>query len=68
MNSDKERKLFEEYGWLYNYAEREWVAPDGYVITTDDIMKATDEWGPNVEIGLLQVIATHGKLNERTGL
>jgi hypothetical protein len=61
MNSDKEHEIFEGYGWQYNYVKRFWMAPDGYVIELDDLMKAADEYGPNIEMALINVAAQHGK-------
>lgn len=62
MNSDKERELFERWGWEHNYVTKEWTAPDGYVVTVDDLMKAADEFGPDVEIALANVAAEHGRI------
>jgi hypothetical protein len=61
MNSQEEKEIFENYGWEYNYVQREWSAPDGYKIGIEDLMKATDEFGPNVEIATRNIAAEHGK-------
>lgn len=62
MNSDEEKQLLESCGWEYDYVKRIWTAPDGYEITTDQLMEAMDEMGQNVEYALRAIAMQHGKL------
>ena len=45
MNSEAERREFETFGWEYNYVRRIWTAPDGQVLTLDQVMEGTDTPG-----------------------
>ncbi len=59
MNSQQEKNLFEDYQWVYNYISREWVAPDGTKLSTDDLMDITaDKEG---DISLMRLIVECGK-------
>lgn len=62
MNSDEEKQLLESFGWQYNYVKRIWTAPDGYEITTDQLIEAVDVMGENVEYTLRAIAMQHGKL------
>lgn len=64
MNSDEERKLFEKFGWEYNYVKREWVAPDGVTLSLDSLVMGTTSFGPAAESELRRIIVAHGKSNE----
>ena len=64
MNSWEEQALFEQYGWMQNLVARKWMAPDGFVLTYDDLMDLADEAG---ERALVYVIVLHGKLQKDTG-
>lgn len=61
VNSDKERELFEKWGWEYDYIKREWKAPDGYSITNDTLVAVVNTFGPEAEPALINVIKQHGK-------
>lgn len=65
MNSDKEREIFEGYGWQYNFVKRYWMAPDGFIIELEDLMKAADEFGPDVEMALMNVAIQHGRTQNK---
>lgn len=55
MNSDQERVLFESWGWVYNYVDRKWIAPNGREITTDQIMEiAVDFEGDTALMALIR--------------
>ncbi len=41
MNSEQERREFETFGWEYNYIKRIWTAPDGQVLTQDQVMETS---------------------------
>ena len=59
MNSAEEKQLFEKYGWVYDYVQREWRSPDDTVVTQDTLMKYTST--PKEEFGLMLFIRQHGK-------
>ncbi len=59
MNSDDERRLFEDYGWEYNYIERVWVAPNDMRITNDQLVEVT--CSQDGEERLRQVVTANGK-------
>jgi len=61
MNSDEEKQLLESCGWEYDFVKRLWVAPDGYSISTDNLMEAADEMGEKVEYALRAIAIQHGK-------
>lgn len=62
MNSMEEQALFEQQGWAQDLIRRQWVAPDGFIITYDDLMDFTvDEVG---ERALIYLIHLHGQLNQ----
>lgn len=61
MNSETEKEIFTSFGWEYDYVKREWTAPDGYTIGVEDLVKAADEFGPNVEMAIIDVAKQHGK-------
>ncbi len=59
MNSQQERALFTQYGWEYNYVTRTWTAPNGRMMTLDQIMGVTgDRVG---DLTLMRLIVEHGK-------
>lgn len=58
MNSETERREFETFGWEYNYIGRIWTAPDGQVLTLDQVMEGTDT--PAGELSLRMFIREHG--------
>ncbi len=59
MNSDKEKKLFTDYGWTYDFVAREWISPNGRaVVATDMLMEITGE--PDGELSLLAFIVHNG--------
>jgi hypothetical protein len=62
MNSDDEKKVFEFYGWEYDYIKRLWRAPDGFEVSTDDLMIASSTLGEGMERSLLRVARSHGEL------
>jgi len=68
MNSDQERDILEGWGWTYDYVARKWVAPDGYEITTDDLMLGAQVLGPGVEDRLRELARAHGRETEGGGL
>lgn len=41
MNSQQEKALFEQYGWVCDHVGRKWVAPNGREITIDQLMEVT---------------------------
>lgn len=63
MNSDIERRIFEACGWVYDTAQRAWLAQDGsgYRVTTDDLMVAADVVGKDMERHLKRVAWRHRK-------
>lgn len=60
MNSDEEKAVFEKYGWVYNYVERRWEAPDGAFLLLDDIASITTESREQAEQELVSIIKRHG--------
>lgn len=58
MNSDQEKALFVEYGWVYNYIARKWVAPNGREITADQIMEITVDF--EGDAALMALIVENG--------
>ena len=60
MNSDKERSLFEAYGWEYDHVGRRWVNHNQTVaITLDFLVGLTSE--PGGEILLMRAIVQCGR-------
>ena len=62
MNSDDEKKIFEFYGWEYNYVKRVWVAPDGFEVSIDDLVTASHMMGEAMERRLISIARSHAKL------
>ena len=60
VNSDEERRVFERWGWLYDYARRRWTAPDGTWIALDDVVAVSQT--PVGEEKLVRLITEHGRL------
>lgn len=58
MNSAQEKALFEDYGWVYNYVQRKWVAPNGCEITQEQIMETTGD--VQGDISLMALIVENG--------
>ena len=38
LSSDDERRLFERWGWRYDYVKRQWESPAGAIVTTEDLV------------------------------
>ena len=61
MNSDQEKANFTQYGWVYNYVQRKWVAPNGREITIDQVMAVTvDVEGDQALMALIIENGTRG--------
>ena len=58
MNSDQEKKLFEQHGWEYDFIGRMWVAPDGTKIGQDTLMEITAE--RKGDLSLMRLIVERG--------
>lgn len=62
MNSDEERKLFERFGWQYDYIKREWHSPPKNmavaIISTDELVQFTQDFMGDLE--LKSIIAKYG--------
>ncbi len=58
MNSNQEKVLFEQYGWVYDYIGRKWVAPNGRDITIDQLMEITGEYMG--DLALMALIVENG--------
>ena len=58
MNSEAERREFETWGWEYNYVKRIWTAPNGVLLSLDEVMDASSS--PVGEIRLRMFIREHG--------
>ena len=61
MNSDEEKEFFKQYGWEYDYINRNWQAPDGAYIKLDEIVNLTTFFGEEAEESLKRIIIEHGK-------
>lgn len=64
MNSDEEKRLFEEHGWQYDHVKRSWVSPESYsgrhiVISNDDLVEHWSASG-HTEMELRRVIRQYG--------
>lgn len=64
FGSEREREIFESHGWSYDHVAREWRAPDGHVVTTDELMCAADVLGIAVERRVREVAAAHGRRSD----
>lgn len=62
MNSQDERRIFEQHGWRLDSVQRAWLAPDGAVQPIDDIVIAADALGrgPRFEALVRRVALEHG--------
>ncbi len=59
MNSQQEKALFEDWGWIYDYIGRAWCAPDGTKLSPEDLMEITaDKEG---DISLMRLIVERGQ-------
>ena len=59
MNSQQEKALFEDWGWIYDYIGRAWCAPDGIKLSPEDLMEITaDKEG---DISLMRLIVERGQ-------
>lgn len=59
MNSDQEKRLFEQYGWTYDFIGRAWVAPDGTRLPQNELVRTTAQ--PRGEMALMRLIVESGK-------
>ncbi len=64
FGSEREREIFEANGWTYDQVARQWVAPDGHVVTTDDLVLAADILGVGVERRVREVARAHSKTTD----
>lgn len=64
MNSQEEDAIFEKYGWWKNTVMRQWEAPDGTVITIDNLMNTMMSFGNMAENSLEYFASKHGTLQQ----
>lgn len=58
MNSQQEKVIFEQYGWVFDFIARAWIAPDGTKLTQDDLMEITADSGG--DLALMRLIVERG--------
>jgi len=63
MNSDEEAATFEQCGWVRDFVQRRWTAPDGHWIEIDEVVMATET--PEGEAWLRSTIRLHGRRLDR---
>jgi hypothetical protein len=61
MNSDEEKTVLENNGWEYNYVSREWIAPDGTILTQDSLFEIMTSFGERAELELKIFASQHNK-------
>ena len=61
MNSDDERRIFEQWGWTYDQIARAYISPDGgQRVATDDLVTAADVMGPGMELRVREIASKFG--------
>ncbi len=58
MNSQQEKVIFEQYGWVYDYIDRLWIAPDGTKLSPEDLMEITVD--SDGDLALMRLIVERG--------
>ena len=58
MNSQQEKRIFEQYGWEYDFIGRVWVAPDGTKLSPDDLVEITTD--SDGDLALMRLIVERG--------
>ncbi len=58
MNSQQEKRIFEQYGWEYDFVGRCWVAPDGTTLSPEKLVEITVD--SDGDLALMRLIVERG--------